>query len=113
MALPDTQPLHGGAPLARAHRGPGLGSAALRLLNRYSFGFALLLSIALLIANLVEESGSFSVTNQLADLAPLALAGMASTPSIISGGGGFDLTVSPVMILTGGLFAGWLHSAAL
>jgi hypothetical protein len=68
LALPDTQPLRGGAPLARAHRGPGLGSAALRLLNRYSFGFALLLSIALLIANLVEESGSFSVTNQLADL---------------------------------------------
>ena len=56
MALPDTQPLRGGAPLARSRRGHGLGSAALRLLNRYSFGFALLLSIALLIANLVEIS---------------------------------------------------------
>jgi ribose transport system permease protein len=113
LALPDTQPLRGGTPFARSRRGEGLGAAALRLLNRYSFGFALLLSIALLIANLVEESGSFSVTNQLADLAPLALAGMASTPSIISGGGGFDLTVSPVMILTGGIFAVWLVPAGL
>jgi ribose transport system permease protein len=113
LALPESQPLPGGAPFARARRGPGLGSAALRLLNRYSFGFALLLSIVLLVANVLEEPGSFSVTNQLADLAPLALAGMASTPSIISGGGGFDLTVSPVMVLTGGIFAVWLVPAGL
>jgi ribose transport system permease protein len=113
MALPDTQPIGGGGALIAARRRGGLGSAALRLLNRYSFGFALLLSIALLIANILEEPGSFSVTNQLADLAPLALAGMASTPSIISGGGGFDLTVSPVMILTGGIFAVWLVPAGL
>jgi ribose transport system permease protein len=79
----------------------------LRFLNRYSFGFALVLAIGLLIANLVQTP-NFGWTQQLATFAPLALAGMASTPSIVSGGGGFDLSISPVMILTTGVYIVWL-----
>jgi ribose transport system permease protein len=79
----------------------------LRLLNRYSFAFALVLAVVLLIVNLVRTP-NFGWTDQLANFAPLALAAIASTPAIISGGGGFDLSVSPVMILTTGLYIIWL-----
>jgi ribose transport system permease protein len=108
LALPDIQPVRVRRPLAPSGAGIGAWTRALRLLNRYSFAFALLLTVALLIANLVSESGSFGLTNQLADMAPIIIAGMASTPAIISGGGGFDLTISPVMFLTAGIYAVWL-----
>lgn len=85
-----------------------VGSALLRLLNRYSFGFALLLMIALLLTNLAEEHWKFGLSDQLANFAPLALAAMASTPAIISGGGGFDLSISPLMFFTGEVFVVWL-----
>src|SRR4051794_30919919 len=83
-------------------------AAALRLLNRYSFGFALLLTVALLLTNLVQADWNFGWSDQLANFAPMALAAMASTPSIISGGGGFDLTISPLMFFTGEVFVIWL-----
>src|SRR4051794_14716900 len=83
-------------------------SAAFRLLNRYSFGFALVLTIALLLTNLVQANWNFGWSDQLANFAPMALAAMASTPSIISGGGGFDLTISPLMFFTGEVFVIWL-----
>jgi ribose transport system permease protein len=73
------------------------------LLRKYSFGLALLLTLALLIANLIR-SPDFGWADQLASLAPLAIAAMASTPAVISGGGGFDLSVSPLMILTAGVY---------
>ena len=41
------------------------------------------LAIVLLVANLIQESGSFGLTQQLADFAPLALAAMASTPATL------------------------------
>jgi ribose transport system permease protein len=84
------------------------GATALRLLNRYSFGFALLLTIALLLTNLVQARWNFGWSDQLANFAPMALAAMASTPAIISGGGGFDLTISPLMFFTGEIFVVWL-----
>lgn len=77
---------------------------AARVLERYSFSFALVLTIGLLIATLVSESGGFGLTDQLANLAPIALAGMASTPAIISGGGGFDVSISPLMTLASAVF---------
>jgi ribose transport system permease protein len=80
-----------------------LGAPA-RFLRRYSYGFAAILAVALLITNLIQTHGSFGLTNQLADLAPMALAAMASTPAIVSGGGGLDLSVSPLMILTSEIF---------
>jgi ribose transport system permease protein len=78
-------------------------AAALRILNKYSFAFALLLTLVLLITNLARTP-DFGWTNQLANFAPLAIAAMASTPAIISGGGGFDLSISPLMILTTGIY---------
>jgi len=77
-----------------------------RLLRTYSFGFALLVSLALLIANLLTESGGFGWTQQMADFAPLGLAAIASTPAIISGG--FDFTISPLIFLTNAVFVIWL-----
>ena len=53
---------------------------------------------ALLIANIATERGGFGLTNQLANVAPLAIAALASAPSII--GGGFDLSISPLIFLT-------------
>lgn len=85
----------------------------LRIVGRWSFVFALALSLVLLILNLVQESGGFGLTNQLADFAPIALAVMASTPAIISGGGGLDLTISPLMTLTSAVFIVWLVPAGL
>jgi ribose transport system permease protein len=79
----------------------------MRLLNRYSFGFALLLTLALLAATLIRDS-NFGWSDQLANFAPFALAAMASTPAIISGGGGFDLSISPLMFLCGEVFIVWL-----
>ena len=57
---------------------------------------------------MTQESGNFGWSEQLATFAPLAIAAMASTPSVISGGGGIDLTISPLMFLTSGIFASWL-----
>jgi ribose transport system permease protein len=84
----------------------------MRLLKRYSFGFALLLTVILLTLNLIRSS-NFGWTDQLADFAPIAIAAMASTPAIISGGGGFDLSISPLMILTTAVFVLWLAPAGL
>jgi ribose transport system permease protein len=80
---------------------------SLRFLNNYSFAFGLSLALLLLIVNLAR-SPDFGWTNQLANFAPLAIAAMASTPAIISGGGGFDLSISPIMIFTTGVYIIWL-----
>lgn len=86
-------------------RSPGSMQARIfDLLRRFSFAFALVLAGALLIANLLTEQGGFGTTDQLANFAPMALAAMAMTPAIISGGGGFDLTISPVMTLASAVY---------
>jgi ribose transport system permease protein len=83
-----------------------------RILRTYSFAFAGFLALALLIANLIAQP-NFGWTDQLATFAPLAVAAMASTPAIISGRGGFDLTISPLMTFTSALFVTWLVPAGL
>ncbi|HEX3804373.1 MAG TPA: ABC transporter permease [Solirubrobacteraceae bacterium] len=88
-------------------------SRLLSLQRRYTFAFAAVLSVAMLIVNLETSQGGFGWTQQLANLAPLAIAAMASTPSIISGGGGIDLSVSPTMTLTSVIFVAWLVPAGL
>ena len=77
-----------------------------RLLRDYDFAFPLFLAGAFLIANLVSEQGGFNVTEQLANVAPLAIAAMASTPAII--GGGLDLSISPLIYFVNGMFIVWL-----
>jgi ribose transport system permease protein len=84
------------------------GAETLRLLNRRSYGFALLLTLALLAVTIIRDPGGFGLTDQLANFSPIAIAAMASTPAIISGGGGFDLTISPLMTLTSAVFVAWL-----
>ena len=68
----------------------------------------LILAVGLLIANIVTESGGFGVADQLANVAPLALAALASTPGDHQGGGGFDISISPLIVLTNCVFIVWL-----
>ncbi|HUA28184.1 MAG TPA: hypothetical protein VMC03_04820 [Streptosporangiaceae bacterium] len=82
-----------------------------RAVRTYSFGFAALLTIAMLVANIVTEHGGFGVADQLANVAPLAIAAIASAPSII--GGGFDLSISPLMVLTNSVFIVYLEPHGL
>jgi ribose transport system permease protein len=103
MALGEAGTYRPGSIGLRARVGDA-GSALLRLQHRYSFGFALVLLAVLLVANAAEQRWRFGWTEQLANFAPLALAAMASTPAIISGGGGFDLSISPLMFFTGEVF---------
>jgi ribose transport system permease protein len=91
-------------------------TAGLRLLSKYSFAFALLLTVALLATTIVRDPDPWSSTfwvQMLANLAPMALAAMASTPAIISGGGGFDLSISPLMYFLGEVFIIWLAPHSL
>ena len=78
---------------------PALG----RLLAEHPGGFAAGLAIVLLIANAIVLPNSLSASSlpgDLAIIAPLALAAMAMAPPILSGGGGIDISVGPVMGMT-------------
>jgi ribose transport system permease protein len=77
-----------------------------RAVRNYSFGFAALLTVALLAGNIATEHGGFGLANQLANVAPVAIAALASAPSII--GGGFDLSISPLICLTNCVYVVWL-----
>jgi ribose transport system permease protein len=90
---------------ARA-QGEATGRAVQRAARTYSFGFAALLTAALLITNIVTVHGGFGWSDQLANVAPMAIAALASAPSII--GGGFDLSISPLICLTNCVFVVWL-----
>ena len=70
------------------------------ILRTRTFMFAALFALALLVANLIVQAtfvGS-GLADTLADLAPFALAAMASAPSVLVGG--LDLSVGPVLSLT-------------
>jgi ribose transport system permease protein len=82
------------------------GRGVQRAARTYSFGFAALLTVALLITNIATVHGGFGWSNQLANVAPMAIAALASAPSII--GGGFDLSISPLIVLTNCVFVVWL-----
>jgi ribose transport system permease protein len=67
-----------------------------RFLRTRSFAFALLLSVVLLVANIIVLPSFGSPSNfdtNLLLFAPFALVAMAATPSILSGGGGVDMSV--------------------
>ena len=65
-------------------QGPPARVAVQRAVRTYSFGFAAVLAIGMLIANIVTVHGGFGVADQLANVAPMAIAAMASAPSIIA-----------------------------
>jgi ribose transport system permease protein len=68
-------------------------------LRERTYLFALLLALALLAINIALVPRFASPASWAANLkafAPLALLAMASTPSILSGGGGLDISVGPL-----------------
>ncbi len=101
----------GGVPAA-TRTGRATESWLRRALRRHTFLLALGLSVVLLAVNLIIQP-NFGWTAQLASFAPLAVAAMASTPSILSGRGGIDMSVGPVMTLSGIVFAGYLAPVGL
>jgi ribose transport system permease protein len=69
-------------------------------LLRRPMTFAVVLGVTLFVANVIALP-RFVACGQLAPtlgtLAPFAIAGMASTPAFLSGGGGIDLSIAPLM----------------
>lgn len=89
---------------------------ALRRGRAHTWLFAAGLSLALLIANVVAEPDFGDPSNwpqELATLAPLALVAFASTPAIVAGGGGLDLSVGPLAVLVNVLLVQKLLPGAL
>ncbi len=81
------------------------------LLRTRPFMFALVLAVVLLAANVIIESNFVKPGNwavELATLAPFALVAMASTPAIVSGGGGLDISVGPLSIVVNAILVCWL-----
>src|ERR1700730_19153539 len=76
-----------------------------RAVRTYSFGFAAVLAIGMLAANLATEHGGFGVADQLANVAPMAIAALASAPSIIAGGLG--PSISPLIVVTDAVYLVW------
>jgi ribose transport system permease protein len=82
-----------------------------RFATEHSFSFALTLAVVLLIAELLVQPSFFDPNNapdELATLAPFAILAMASTPAVLSGGGGIDLSVGPLATLVNCIFISWL-----
>ena len=70
-----------------------------RLLRTHSYLFALVLAVGLLIANIIALPAFGSPDNWTHDLvlfAPFMLVAAASTPAILVGGGGLDISVGPI-----------------
>jgi ribose transport system permease protein len=71
-----------------------------RFLRTRPYAFALVLFIVLLIANIAAQPSFANPSNwaeTLAIFAPFAIAALASTPAIMSGGGGIDISIGPLM----------------
>src|SRR4051794_20433190 len=80
------------------------------LLRTKPFVFAAVLALALLVANVVAEPNFGKPGNwpgELATLAPFAIVAMASTPSILSGGGGLDISIGPLTIFANVVLIEW------
>ncbi|HEY3652806.1 MAG TPA: hypothetical protein VGL33_32885 [Streptosporangiaceae bacterium] len=92
--------------LSARPQGAPARQAVQRAVRTYSFGFAAVLAIGMLVANIATVHGGFGVADQLANVAPLAIAAMASAPSIIAGG--FDISISPLIVLTNAVYIVWL-----
>ena len=78
---------------------PDLG-AVRRFLFERTYSFAVLLVAILMIGNLIENPefvASDQIAGTLAIAAPFVIAAIASTPPILSGGGGIDLSVGPLL----------------
>ena len=92
--------------LSARPQGAPARQAVQRAVRTYSFGFAAVLAVAMLVANIATVHGGFGVADQLANVAPMAIAALASAPSIIAGG--FDISISPLILLTNAVYIVWL-----
>jgi ribose transport system permease protein len=73
-----------------------------RLLGARPYAFAGLLTLTLLLVDIAVQPAFAAFSNWptvLASFAPLAVAAMASTPAILSGGGGIDISIGPALTL--------------
>jgi ribose transport system permease protein len=80
-------------------------------LQRPRIPFAAFLAIALLITEIAVQPSFARPGNwagELAVLAPFAILAMASTPSILSGGAGVDLSIGPLSTVVNCIFVTWL-----
>jgi ribose transport system permease protein len=80
-------------------------------LQRHRFLFALFLAVLLYVLNVIAQPSfgdSSHWTTELAALAPLVLVAMASTPAIVSGGGGIDISVGPLAVCLNSVLIVWL-----
>ena len=71
-----------------------------RFLRTRPYAFAMVLAVVLLIANIIAQPAFAKPSNwpeTLAIFAPFAIAAFASTPAIMSGGGGIDISIGPLM----------------
>jgi ribose transport system permease protein len=79
-----------------------MGSEAMARLRAWPWGFALVVAVALLVGNVLARS-SFATPSSwpatLADFAPFAIAAMATTPAVLSGGGSIDISIGPLLNL--------------
>ncbi len=76
------------------------------LARHNTYAFSALLVSALVIATLIQDNGNFGLSDQLAIAAPMTIAALASAPAII--GGGFDLSISPLVVFTNCVYVVWL-----
>lgn len=75
----------------------------LHLLRHRPSAFAVTLAVVLIVANLIVRPAFLApgqIAPTLGTLAPFAIAGMASTPAFLSGRGGIDLSIAPLMGFT-------------
>src|SRR4051812_19795636 len=85
-------------------------------MRKRPYAFAAGLAVVLLLANVAARSsfaepGSWPAA--LAAFAPFALAAMASTPAILGGGGGLDISIGPLLNLVSIVIVGVLLPAGL
>lgn len=81
------------------------------LLRTKPYVFAAALATVLLVANIAAEPSFAALDNwpvALSALAPFAIVAMASTPAILSGGGGLDISIGPIAVLTNVILVKWL-----
>jgi len=77
-------------------------SRVARLLSEHSWIVPAVLAVALLIANVVEQHSFLAWHSWIltfAELATPGLAAMASTPAILGGGGGIDISIAPLFVM--------------
>ena len=86
---------------------PSPGFSLRRTMRTHYYALALVIAVAFYVIAWVSLGAPLG-PDKLAIFAPLVLAAMASTPSILSGGGGIDLSIAPNMVLANILFVGVL-----